>query len=68
MAPVNATDINGSKAFVPAKETLPEVETENGKSSKGYVLMHANRYVYSCTIKLSMILWNTYLDFTLTHI
>lgn len=36
MAPVNATDVNGSKAYVPVKKTLPEVE-ENGKSSKGYV-------------------------------
>ncbi|KAL0822557.1 hypothetical protein ABMA28_004600 [Loxostege sticticalis] len=35
MAPVNATDVNGSKAYVPVKKTLPEVE-ENGKSSKGY--------------------------------
>lgn len=37
MAPVNANDINEAKAFVPAKKALPEVETENGNNSTGYV-------------------------------
>ncbi|CAB3259873.1 unnamed protein product [Arctia plantaginis] len=39
MAPINANDINDAKNFVPAKQVLPEVETDNGNgkaSSKGY--------------------------------
>ncbi|CAG9793847.1 unnamed protein product [Diatraea saccharalis] len=35
MAPINA-DVNGRQAYVPVKESLPEVETENGKSANGY--------------------------------
>lgn len=40
MAPVNANDINEAKVFVPAKEVLPEVETENGNGkNNGYVCL-----------------------------
>ncbi|CAH2039636.1 unnamed protein product, partial [Iphiclides podalirius] len=40
MAPINATALNGSKEFSPAKKSLPEVDTEggsgNGNGTKGY--------------------------------
>ncbi|XP_030033166.1 purine nucleoside phosphorylase isoform X2 [Manduca sexta] len=39
MAPINVTDINENKAYVPAKKALPEVETESANGNekcKGY--------------------------------
>ncbi|XP_026762443.1 purine nucleoside phosphorylase-like isoform X2 [Galleria mellonella] len=39
MAPINVTVMGGRKDYVPAKETLPEVDAEgngNGNSAKGY--------------------------------
>lgn len=63
MAPVNKIDINNtnSKAFIPAKKVLPEVETDgangngngNGNSVKGYVRELLYRvYKYSVIVFL----------------
>ncbi|RVE41679.1 hypothetical protein evm_013667 [Chilo suppressalis] len=51
MAPVNA-DVNGRQAYVPVKETLPEVDTENGKSAQGYsyeILLEIANFLLSRT-------------------
>ncbi|XP_068618764.1 purine nucleoside phosphorylase-like isoform X2 [Battus philenor] len=36
MAPINANDVNGSKNFTSAKQSLPEVETEGSGGTKRY--------------------------------
>ncbi|KAM3966244.1 purine nucleoside phosphorylase isoform 2-T2 [Aphomia sociella] len=37
MAPINVTDMSVNKGYVPAKKTLPEVETDgNGNAATGY--------------------------------